>query len=419
MRYLYIDHSKQMKESILAVLLICLVAFTGGNSAIVNTFFLIISLFGVIVFSDVFGGALFAGSIVYFGYSYIEFNNYISASISCASYTYLLCGTMLLKLMLTKKKILSREMSIGFAFVLFCVWQMICIAQVSLVTGLGSFFVCVYSGKVIAGLKNKDNDSKYFIISLILCLLSTFIYVFLWKDLLSNDLVQGFCGARDGNNFALLCNLCIVLVYYSGIRNKTPLLVILSLCTVTTISMSGFLSLVAILAVMWVNKNRKSISLKIVLGFVAAFLLILCLDPLLSVLSHSSGMVGSIATRVTTIINQLSIGDYQSATTNRTMLWDYYLVRFAIFSPVEKLVGSYQALRVLQTTYYASHNSFIDLLFSSGFIGLISFATVFVVNIRSHIKKDNMERVLFLLIFASNLIFRTMSGFSLLFPVLL
>ncbi|MBQ7976250.1 MAG: hypothetical protein IJ300_11250, partial [Clostridia bacterium] len=59
------------------IFMILLVAMTNGEAQYINTFFVGLSLIGVLIMPLAFSMSLVAGTVIYLGYSYIGLENYL------------------------------------------------------------------------------------------------------------------------------------------------------------------------------------------------------------------------------------------------------------------------------------------------------------------------------------------------------
>ena len=184
--------------------------------------------------------------------------------------------------------------------------------------------------------------------------------------------------------------------------------------------MSGIITVMMIFITLRITKRNKVYSTIGVLVLVVLFLVLLLFgDGILISFAQNEGIIGDISKRFLDITESVELGDYQSATTNRTMLWSYYLERYNSMPFINKIFGSQNYLNQLIYSYYASHNSYIDILVGCGAFGLILFVIMFICNLIRHIRENDLRFVIFNVIFLINLLFRTFSGFSLLFPIMI
>jgi len=425
---LYDICNKKRKNSILtapviATLMICIVAFTGGTSQAINTVFIVISLLVALFAPKTFGYSLYAGTIVYLGYSYIQLTNYISDTLSSSTYIHYLCLAVLINCVMRGDGILKQIKAMNPVYFIFIAWFSLSRIPLSYLSAIGLFVQCFFLWKLINEVKDDSRIFRSFFYALILALFSTYLYAAIWSELLSEDLKYGFCGARDSNNFAYLCNLCIVLLQYDKeIKSKTKYILtfLLVIGVLLTVSMSGFASLMAIFIASKIFKKKRGIvTIWVYILFFTSILILVFGNTVLSTLATHSGIIGNITSRLTNIFGALKVGDYQSVTTNRTILWGYYIAQYQSMSFTQKLFGSQLIVTGLQKSYYASHSSFVDLLVGCGVLGLLIFIIMYISNLVKNLKNGDIKLAAFSFIFLVNLAFRTFSGFSLLFPIML
>lgn len=421
------NNARQKKVALSCIILVCCVVFTGGMNATINTLFIVGSLIIALLAPKKYGFSLYAGTVVYFGYSYIEFENYnyISDSFGVYMYINVLCMAILLNCFIhnkySGKKICLKRSSVVITFFVFLAYYTITNLSISFLSALGVCVQISMAWLLIDEFKNQSNASLVFTYALLFSLASTLIYVFLWRDFFAVDLLSGFPGARDSNNFAYLCNLSYVLVGVNKkIRENEKVFIklALSIGVLITVSMSGLFTLMMIFIGFKLShkKNRREV-ISIVLLLGVTLVAILYSNTILTQLNRVDGFVGDISKRIIKISNEAKKGDFKSATTNRTMLWEYYMDSFENMPIQEKIFGSQTKFRLIQREYYASHNTYIDFLMGSGALGLGLFIIAFMTNIYSNFKKKNVMCIYISLIFAVNIFFRTLSGFSLIFPL--
>lgn len=326
--------------------------------------------------------ALWAFLEIYFSYSYLVFDNYIG--ITAGQFIALYLGLVALRHLPGILSIVSsRRVMVKFLLLLILpIFLALQHEYVGAVKVLAILLFCVVFSYCVS---DRKEIIKTYALVLVFALLSTYIYNVVWIQIFHvneaiRELVSGrYTGVRDANNFALWSNVALCLINYTECfkKKQTNKVVTILLCVgiLATISISGICTMCFLLYFIG-RENRTSVSRFMKLLLVVPVVLILFV--VLSVFaSGSSGILGTIFGRFTTILNQLQQGDYSAATSSRTYLWGYYFTEWQKLSTTAKTIGSYDVYAQMITTRLGSHNTYLDYMMTYGIPGLSAIIVSF------------------------------------------
>lgn len=213
-----------------------------------------------------------------------------------------------------------------------------------------------------------------------------------------------FSGTHEPNFFALFVNMGILFLLNSSFlkKTKTPLLLILYAGLFLTLSMSGMMLNVIMISLYLILNKKINFSKKLFLyplAIIALLAFILILRTQLTVLDE---LLIRLEERILLVIS----GNMNAATTGRTELQEFYLKKyfslnvfqqfFGIFTIREINILNYFGLTLDVYTLNFPHNTFIEMIFSFGYIGTVFFLIYSFRNLMIH-RKSNHFTTLFIL----------------------
>lgn len=416
----------------LVFLLALVVVFTNFKSLPVNTVFVLAVLALAVLLPIQYGLALFPLVFVYFGFSFLTAQIYGLAGFNNHTFLSLFYVCLAFRIILQFRMRRLRDMpKLYLLLLLYVVFTDL--YQFQPAQAAADFSILVVVWHLTESCKNNTDDYRIFIKAFIVVILTVFLYNRLNIDNAaiaeaSNGFWVGvrFVGVRDPNNFALWCNFCLsFLLLFDIFQNskiKTAAAAVLVVGSFITQSMSGIVTLAAILLFFLFSrrKNRATAALILLIPLVL-FLSLALLGPLLTFLnSLGSQSVSDYIERIGRIMGALAAGDYNTATTTRSWLWNYYLSYWHTLPPMDKLLGNRLVmLGILETGLQATHNSFIDVLFNEGVIGLALLSLNIISVIAKNIGAKRYNGLFINFIFILNVFFRSLSGIILYFPLFL
>ncbi len=193
--------------------------------------------------------------------------------------------------------------------------------------------------------------------------------------------VPQFYGTVGTSRMALLINIAILFTLVIPSYSKTKkalILLFLYPMLFMTISMAGLGSnLIVVLYYLFIIYPRigeRNLKRRSAFRSLQTSVILMLIVFLLYVFGDSIPFVSPVVARATRVINWLSSGDIDRATSGRAIILDSYLDVFRHLPLVNRLfgLGCFSSFSVLGFVDY-SHNSFIDLLFLGGFFLLTWF----------------------------------------------
>ncbi len=194
----------------------------------------------------------------------------------------------------------------------------------------------------------------------------------------------GIAGAgTDDPNIAAMY-LCIAFAILLSSQNlkiwmKIPLILLISLSLISTVSISGLLAfaVIAFAFVLFMNKNRKNVL--IIVSLVVVLLIAISVFPLLGLSSeseiNSTNYLEYYQTKLEEKIGHLQNRNFDDATSDRTVNTTNNLEYFSAQPIVNQIFGGNSAnpLNIL-----VSHNSFADILLRFGYFGLFTLIIIII-----------------------------------------
>lgn len=405
------------------VFLTAYVIMTNFSNPLLNTFFILITLIIALFVPGRFSIFLLPTLIIYFGFSFLDFSNYLGI-VKNQFITLYIFAFVARNFLLFKKYHCFRDefWKVGlFACLLFCL-----IIQKDLTSIIKLVFTGVFSILFVVCFKKDKSFSSLFTKSLFFALVSAVVYnlvaVYVLKvpDAQVQLYEKRFSGAGDANNYSLWSVICILLFDYTKCikfkRHYYIALLFLIFGTIITISMSGIISLLLVLFVKFFSIgffkkpfNNQHPNITKSFAVLATVLVLISIAAGLEALFNSNSITLKVFQRVINIKSDIDAGDLSSATSSRSSLWEYYLDQWSLGSANQKMFGDYSVYRALlkNEDLIASHNTFIDLLIVYGRIGL--FVIVIYLFLSFFVKKRKKSKIekLIVFIFALNIFFRS------------
>lgn len=170
----------------------------------------------------------------------------------------------------------------------------------------------------------------------------------------------------------------------TSLRIKVILSLIIFIFMLMTISLQGILGFVLLSILYFLVKNKKVA--------IIMMLLIIIFAVIVYYLPIETRLLYGIKYRAMNSIQYFIAGDYSMLTSNRTDLFNDYLLYFfsqnnlTIFFGGQNIVFGYAREYTLNRFSYISHNSYIDMLYAVGFVGTIYILGCFVYDIINNLK---------------------------------
>ena len=187
----------------------------------------------------------------------------------------------------------------------------------------------------------------------------------------------------DPNYSALFYLYGIIAIFCANFikkRYKILILVVLLISLLRTISLTGIIGGILLLLLLQYIKTPKKGMLLIIVGTVLFLIFI-------TIRVSPDSLLYGIHTRLIDTIASLRIGNYDMLTSSRSSLFDIYFTNFVECNNIFLILfGGYN---ILANPLFGSvsHNSYIDILYMNGIVGLIIILGFFGVRIIQLIKK--------------------------------
>ena len=228
--------------------------------------------------------------------------------------------------------------------------------------------------------------------------------------LLQNNFILGeggiirFSGTHEPNFFALFVNMAIIFLLTSDRfkKSKIPLLLFLYLGLFLTLSMSGIMLNVIVIALYFILNNKISFSKKLFLYPAAVILGITVLMMVRPQIPVLDGMLMRLEERIMMVM----AGNMNAATTGRTELHEFYMDRFFSMSVFSQFFGIFTIREINVLNHFGltldlytmnfSHNTYIEMIFSFGFLGTFFFILYAIRNLWLHKESKHFTTLLIL-----------------------
>lgn len=226
-----------------------------------------------------------------------------------------------------------------------------------------------------------------------------------------------FSGVYEPNFMSFYINISIALLFFvNWIRIfKVIILLVLYIALFATESLGGIITnvtIILILLLLSLKGIRHKKMQTLVFIFFIAITTVLIVGNLR--LIERAPEFYSVFQRIIDSYNNILIGDYSHATTRRTDLWAYYLSIFQIIPLYNQIFGTFSlrpqdSIWTMEALNY-SHNSYIDILFGFGIIGLIILSIYNLSTIKNYIISN--DKVILAVKLAVLVQMFSLSGFS-------
>lgn len=411
--------SKEKAAMWAGIILTLLMAMTNGEVKIINTIYVVLTFAGILVFPLSFSLASMAGVAIYLGYSYIELTTHIPFIQSAHTFQNFFYIIVMVKIFYeegieflwqARKSIILFMVYITFTYLGVTKSYIVFFREIGMVYTLLWLFYDI---------SKKGERSKMFMQAFMIILISVFIYNPLHNITEASNSAR-FAGVRDANNFSICCNVSLVFLLFMDNFKKLALpIAVMVIGCLLTVSVSGMVCMIAIFSVYFLFK-KGTMTAVVFIGIV--IIVALMFGPIVSVIDAMNiPFLDAYIGRISDITHQLSLGNYDVATTSRTFLWELHMKIFNNLPTYKQYFGDPYFMSELLTDegILAPHNSFIDMLYSMGYIGTGLFLLVAINTIIYYVKQKQPYFALISFIFLVNAFFRSLSGFSLYFPILL
>jgi hypothetical protein len=396
-------------------------ALTGFQNMYVNTIYVSLILFALLILPAKDSIKILPIIIVYFGFTYI--NMHIIGNIEIANSTltkivFLIIG---LKVITLDTKVLIKGNYLFLSlFALFLFLQRLIYGQISSAV-ISCLTICV----VILFLEKVQSDEKeirVFILLFVISLASVYIYNLLYIDTvriysgLDNWRAYQFVGVRDPNNFSLQANFCLAYVLMKKVfkRWQTAIVVFLVISSFITVSLSGILTTIAIFSVYYFKELKYKTIKTIISIFVVCLLLSItyaCMGDYGIISGIENDTVRAIVSRAEYVYENLEEGDLSRVTSNRSDLWVSYWNLFNRQDLVQQMFGDPSTLiHIHYLGQASSHNAWIDTLLNNGWIGTMLLLFCCLKRMLIRWKSGDQMFILITIIFMINIFARSISG---------
>lgn len=204
-----------------------------------------------------------------------------------------------------------------------------------------------------------------------------------------------FRGVLESNETAFYCALVLFLLCILDYKlsKKITYMTLISIALFATVSMTGMIlalfsiSYSVVFNLIKIRKNGELVSIsrpkKIVLIIMVVVFIIVLLQ---------FGIGGAVLQRIENVISNFQMGDLNKATSGRNDLAQIYMTVFDGLPVLNKMFGTGATGRnyliELGHTVQYPHNSFIELLFYGGYVGIILILAFIVLRIVETFKRD-------------------------------
>ena len=408
---------------------------TNFSIPVINTLFVIITLFLGLYLPFEKAICLYPLLLVYFGYTFMPMNTLIPFSFDNTTFEkfYFICVGI--KVILSHPRLyISRSGKNSLAYLIFGAYMVLShILKFQLVDAF--YLISVIA--VFLELKSSKKGLFNFLTFLLFTLISVYAYnvINMANNIASFEgainligwRVNQFRGVRDPNNFALYCNFAIAGLLFSGMfdnKYRKYCIAILAIGVIITISFSGFITL-AFIYLYHLFRASKTISkarsyfIKRAVALLFVIIIILSFNSILSILQNSNiGSLSATANRFSTIYSAYQSGNMDIATSYRSFYWNSYLTEFGNMNTFDKLFGDKYLLNsTIEKIGNASHNAYLDYCFNYGIIGLALYLVVAAKNLYFNYKNNESFSFLMVGIMLANFYFRSISGSLLFLPL--
>lgn len=281
--------------------------------------------------------------------------------------------------------IFSRNLTIKmrkcrYTVIFIIIYFLLNVSDISGITSFLSIFTNLINIFVIAceyysyNRAEKKNVTQLFLLIIAVFAMMSGIYGFYNGEVFSYGGFRRYCGTIDDPNYSALL-YCLGYVSLYGVKNiksiwKVVLFVGLSIDILLTVSMSGIATFLLITFIWLLIKKPSKALFLLLLG-------IICFVLFLKVPFEEGNIFYGIQTRIINIFTQISNGDFSSVTSGRTEIAAAYMQEFNNLPLTNKLFGGLNTVFGDYRDYMAnkvgnvSHNSYIDILFRHGIVGLV------------------------------------------------
>lgn len=318
--------------------------------------------------------------------------------------------TLLIQIQIIVRLVIIRKEKIqkGIRFVIifyFCLYAIISFSANLNLSGFGLVFELVLMEILF---KQKSTEKKgeiwnsigrfYTFSAIVSCFFGVFHGLFAerWIDGLGR--VKAFLGIQGANQTGFCLNIAILFLLTTSIPFKKKVfgLFICGAFIALTISFTSIVCLLLIFLSCILTDSLDGIkpqrSTKVFFVFVIVISIVIFI-------SSPAGI--SIRYRITDILSNAEAGNYARATSGRTDLGELYLDSFNQLPVVNRMIGTFEFSRsfMMQSgnQYAYSHNTYIDILFYSGIIGVFIQLFASLLSLSTIQKGDILRKKLFIL----------------------
>lgn len=231
---------------------------------------------------------------------------------------------------------------------------------------------------IICELYRDKRNRENFLIVFTLGAVASGVYGFIQNNGLTFGYGIRYSGTINDPNYSALFYLYGIFSIYCinsiKIQYKMILMAILIIALLRTISLSGIVGGILLTLLLWFIKKPKK-------GILLAIICVIFFCGFIQANISPDNILYGIHSRLIEVIKNLHLADYDSITSSRYSITNLYLMQFRGQKDlVEVLFGGNN---VMLNPFYGSisHNSYIDILFMNGIIGLLFICIYSVIRI--------------------------------------
>lgn len=283
--------------------------------------------------------------------------------------------TLFIRSLYQKKIFINRSYLLPLLLYVFYEMKVMPISYSRMISDLGFLLAIIIINTEVSN--NKDIIKKFLIFISFFSFLAGIIPIiqgFEYTKQALGFIRMGSLGMGDPNYSSIVYNLGIFSLLGIKANNNLKLLRIIIILAlyyflISTLSVAGIIINVIgiLLYILLVKKISKKF--KVLIVGVIVFLLIQILLPYI----QNSVLIDVVIKRFHEKFIQISQGNYYDATTSRSGIAEYYINNFKNQNIIFILFGSLKPLfYYIDIWKTAAHNTFIDMLYSIGLVGLIA-----------------------------------------------
>lgn len=398
------------------IVTVVLLVLNGLNNPLVNTFAFMMVLFLILKMPSELTILVYPIVQVYFGFSNISMNLIGGVFIDNSTLQALFCLLLVVKLALRNgiREIRYEKRDVLF-LIMIVVFSLNRLFTIKFTRMLSFAAEAIIIYQIILMFRHKDQKIRDYTFLFSICVIGESFYGKLFNHNVGEWGWRALqlSGMSDPNNYALNCCMIIALVlvvFPNGFSKKEKIVLSLaaSIGVVLSISFSGISLCISLFLCQIMFGNSQEDTNKAVSRIIASFLILIMFVsfasflPTIAEIAKSSNIsaISAIGQRLSSMISDLIVGNYNGFSSGRLGLSSQYIEAFSNYNIVQMIFGNAGNLGTLEVALgRASHNSYIDILLSYGLFGIGLFL-FYVINIfYSFIKKNEWKSLVVAVLF--------------------